>query len=236
MAYHLFEIVFVYDCKRFAQSAGPGLSTIWLFGWGLAEVWLRSGWGPAEVRLRSASGLAVVWLRSGWGLAEVWPGSGLNIYDCLPFGEFIWTHFLCFSNGLSSVFKHRFWLRKESTFGAFFHSRGSFWSHFWLMFGSFFGYFGSFFVLGRTLGALGAHFFITKTVWTTKGAPIGISPKIYSLFGSHFGVIFRVFFEFWGSVFELRFLLSSGTDFSWILASFQHNFLIFFCTCRHLWF
>jgi len=128
------------------------------------------------------------------------------------------------------------WLRKGSTFGAHFLTRGSFWSDFWLMFGSFFGYFGSFFVLGRTLGALGANFFITKTVWTTKGAPIGISPKMASLFWSHFGVIFRLFFDFWGSVFELRFLLSSGTDFSWILASFRHNFLIFFSTCRHLWF
>ena len=88
------------------------------------------------------------------------------------------------------------WLRKGSTFGAHFLTRGSFWSHFWLMFGSFFGYFGSFFVLGRTLGALGAHFFITKTVWTTKGAPIGISPKIRSLFWSHFGVIFFNFWDF----------------------------------------
>ena len=82
------------------------------------------------------------------------------------------------------------------------------------MFGSFFGYFGSFFVLGRTLGALGAHFFITKTVWTTKGAPMGISPDKVSFFGTHFGVFFGVFFDFWGSVFELRFLLNSGTVFS----------------------
>ena len=78
------------------------------------------------------------------------------------------------------------------------------------------------------LWELGANFFIRKTVWTTKGAPIGISPKMASLFWSHFGVIFRVFFDFWGYVVELRFLLSPGIDFSWILASCRHNFLIFF--------
>ena len=145
-------------------------------------------------------------------------------------------HFWCFSNGLRSVFKHRFWLRKESTFGVLFQYRDCCWNHFGLIFGSFFIYFGLFFVLGRTLGALGAHFFITKTVWTTKGAPIGISPKMASLFWSHFGVIFCDFLDFLSSVFKHRFWLSSEADFSWIVASFRHHFLILFCTCRHLWF
>ena len=77
-------------------------------------------------------------------------------------------------------------------FGALFHSRDSFWSHFWLMFGSFFGYFGSFFVLGRTLAALGANFFITKTVWNTKGAPVGF-PQNSFIFVEPF---LRVFVSF----------------------------------------
>ena len=163
-------------CKRFAQSAGPGLNTIWLF----------------------------------------------------TFGGFVWIHFLCFSHGLSSVFKHRFWLRKESTFGALFHSRGSFWSNFQFIFGNFFSYFGSCFVLGRTLGALGANFFITKTVWTTKGAPMGFPPKSPHFCWSHFGVILCDLFGFLSSIFKHRFLLSSEANFSWILASFRDHFLYCF--------
>ena len=144
--------------------------------------------------------------------------------------------FFVFFQWFELCFQESVLVAKKSTFEYVFHPRGSFWSHFWLSFGSFFRYFGQFFVLGRNLGALGANFFITKTVWTTKGAPIGISPKKVSLFGSDFGVIFGDFFGFLRSAFKHRFLLSSGFDFSWILASFRHNFLIFFCTCRHLWF
>ena len=88
--------------------------------------------------------------------------------------------------------------------------------------------FGSFFEPWEHFWSAGGYFLIIKTVWATKGAPRGISPKILSLLWIHFGVIFRVFFDFGGSVFKLRFLLSSGADFSWILASFGHMFLIFF--------
>ena len=62
------------------------------------------------------------------------------------------------------------------------------------------------------------------------------SPKNLSLLWSHFWVSFCEFFCFLSYIFKHRFLLSSGTDFPWILASFQHNFLIFVCTCPHLWF
>ena len=117
------------------------------------------------------------------------------------------------------------WLRKGLTFGAHFRTRGALLCNFWLIFGHW-EYFGS--AGGRSL--------ITKTAWTTKGAPRGISPKMVALCWIHFGVIFCVFFDLWGSVFKLRFLLISGTDFSWNLASFRHIFLIFVCTCRHLWF
>ena len=98
----------------------------------------------------------------------------------------------------------------------------------------FFAHFGSCFFLGRTLGALGANLFITKTVWTTKGAPIGISPKIPSVFWSHFGLIFYDFFGFSSPVLKHSFCLSSGTDFSWILASLRHHFFTVVCSCRHL--
>ena len=97
------------------------------------------------------------------------------------------------------------WLREGSTFGAHFLTRGFFWSHFGFMFASFFGYFGSFFVLGRTLGALGAHFFITKTVWTTKGAPIGISPKMASFFGAILESFFVIFWICWALFFSFVF-------------------------------
>ena len=97
------------------------------------------------------------------------------------------------------------WLRKGSTFGVHFRIRVALLCNFWLIFGTLFGHFSSFFVLGRTLGALGANFFITKTVWTTKGAPIGISPKMASLFWSHFGVIFGDFFVFLSSVSSIVF-------------------------------
>ena len=128
---------------------------------------------------------------------------------------------------------------KGSTFGAHLRlapKRVDFWSSFSHSWGSLALFFGHFSSLGRTLGALGAHFLITKTVWATKGATRGKTPDKKSLFGYHFGVIFWVFFDFWGSVFKRRFLLSSETDFPWIVASFRHNFLILFCTCRHLWF
>ena len=117
-------------------------------------------------------------------------------------------------------------MRKGSTFAALFHSRGSFLS-FLFTFEGFSGVIvGSFFVLGRTLGALGANFVIAKTVWTTKGAPIGISPKKVLIFGSHFGVRFCDFFVFLSSVFKHRFLLSSEADFAWMLASFRDHFYI----------
>ena len=96
--------------------------------------------------------------------------------------------FFVFFQWFELCFQESFLVAKKSTFEALFHSRGSFRSYFWLIFGSFFGHVGSCFVLGRTLGALGANLFITKTVWTTKGAPIGIFPKKVSLFGRYFGV------------------------------------------------
>ena len=144
--------------------------------------------------------------------------------------------FFVFFQRFELCFQESFLVAKKSTFEALFHPRGSIWSHFWLCFGSFFRYFGQFFVLGRNLGARGANFFITKTVWTTKGAPIGISPKNVSLFGSHVGISVCDFFGFLSSVFKHRFLLSSEADFSWILASFRHNFFVLFWICRHLWF
>ena len=104
--------------------------------------------------------------------------------------------FFVFFQWFELCFQESFLVAKKSTFEALFHPRGSFWSHFWLSFGSFVRYFGNLFVLGRTLGALGANFFITKTVWTTKGAPVGFPPKSPHFFGailrSDF-VIFSVF-------------------------------------------
>ena len=134
--------------------------------------------------------------------------------------------FLCFSNGLNFVFKHRFLVAKRIHFWMSFSVSGLFLELFLIYFWFIFKHFGSCFVLGRTLGALGANFFITKTVWTTKGAPIGISPKKVSLVGRHFGVIFCDFFNLLSSVLKHRSLLSSEPDFSWILASFRHHVLI----------
>ena len=67
------------------------------------------------------------------------------------------------------------------------------------------------------------------------------APLVLVIFGNHSirkrvsckskGVKFSLFsicFDFWGSVFKHRFLLSSGTDFSWMLASFRCNFWVFF--------
>ena len=120
---------------------------------------------------------------------------------------------------------------KGSTFGAHFRlapKRVDFGSSFSYSGGSFVLFLAYFSSLGSNLAALGAHFFSTKTVWTTKGAPIGISPKIPSVFWSYFGVMSCDFLGFLSSVFKHRFLLSSGTDVSWILALFRHNCLIFF--------
>ena len=126
---------------------------------------------------------------------------------------------------------------KGSTFGGHFRlapKKVDFWSSFSHSGGSFVSFLAYFSVIGSTLGALGAYFLITKTVWTTKVAPRGISPQILPLLWIHFGIVFRVFFDFLGSVLKHRFLLSSGTDFSWMLASFRHHFLIFFCAGTHL--
>ena len=82
---------------------------------------------------------------------------------------------------------------KVSTFGAHFRlapKRVDSWGSFSLSGGSFVSFLIHFLIIGSTLAALGAHFLTTKTVWTTKGAPRGISRDIKSLFGSHFGVIF----------------------------------------------
>ena len=138
--------------------------------------------------------------------------------------------FFVFFQWFELCFQALFCLRKGSTFTALFHSRDPFWSHFCLMFGLFFSYFRSFSVLGRTLGALEANFFITKTAWTTKRRPSEIFPKINSLFWSHFGVRVCDFFVFLSFIFKHRFLLSSEIAFSWILASFRNHFLILFCT------
>ena len=162
-------------CKRFAQSAGPGLNTIWLF----------------------------------------------------TFGGFIWTIFLCFSNGLSSVFKHPFWLRKESTFGVFVSLSGFFLEPFlanrWFMFRSFWLIFRSW----AHFGSVGGQLFHHKNGLDHQRRPSRDFPKK--------GVFFCDFFGFLSSVFKHVFLLSSEAEFPWILASFRHNFLIF-CACPHLWF
>ena len=144
--------------------------------------------------------------------------------------------FFVFFQWFELCFQASFLVAKRIHFWSSFSHSGlfldPFLAHVWFIFRLFWLIFRSW----AHFGGAGSQFFITKTVWTTKGAPIGISPKMASLFRTHFGVIFRVFFDFWGSVFEFRFLLSPGTDFSWIWASFRHNFLIFFSTCRHLWF
>ena len=92
------------------------------------------------------------------------------------------------------------WLRKGLTFGAHFRTRGALLCNFWLIF--------------RALGALwqrwGPIFLITKTVWTTKGAPRGISRDIYSLFWSHFGVIFEYFLIFEALFFSFVFCSVPG--------------------------
>ena len=88
---------------------------------------------------------------------------------------------------------------KGSTFGANFRlapKRVDFWGSFSHSGDSFVLFLAYFSIIGSTLAALGAHFLITKTVWTTKGAPRGISPDISSLFGSNFEAIFKVFFDF----------------------------------------
>ena len=128
---------------------------------------------------------------------------------------------------------------KVSTFGAHFRlapKRVDFWGSFSHSGGSFVSFLAHFSNLGSTLAALGAHFFITKTVWTTKGAPIGISPKMASIFWSHFGVVFCDFLNLLSSVFKHRFWLSSEADFSWISVSFRHIFFVCFWICPHLWF
>ena len=142
-----------------------------------------------------------------------------------------------FSNGLSSVFKHCFCL---------FAKRIHFWSsvslsglflelflaHVWLIFLSFSLIFRSW----AHFGSAGGQLFHHKNGLDHQRRPSGISPKIPSLFWSHFEVRSCDFFGFLRSVFKHRFLLSSEADFSWILASFRHHFFVLFWICRHLWF
>ena len=83
-------------------------------------------------------------------------------------------------------------------------------------------------------GSAGGQLFHHKNGLDHQRRPSGISPKIKSLFWSHFGVSFCDFFCFLSSIFKHRFLLSSEADFSWILASFRHHFFVSFWICRHL--
>ena len=133
---------------------------------------------------------------------------------------------------------HRAWIRKGSTFGILFHTRGSFWKSFSQSRGSRESFLACFPIFGRTLGALGANFY-HKSGLDHQRRPKRDFPQYPFTFGDQFGSHFwSIFFLF---IFEalflsLVFLLSSGTDFSWILASSRHIFLIFLYTCRHLWF
>ena len=90
------------------------------------------------------------------------------------------------------------------------------------LFGLFFGHVGSSFVLGRTLGALGANFFITKTVWTTKGAPVGFPPKFSQFDGAIFEPVFVIFSFFWA--------LFLSIVFCWVLRPIFHGFWLHFDT------
>ena len=57
-------------------------------------------------------------------------------------------------------------------------------------------------------GSAGGQLFHHKNGLDHQRRPSGISPKINSLFWSHFGVSFCVFFCFLSSIFKHRFLLS----------------------------
>ena len=158
------------NCKRFAQSAGPGLNTIWL----------------------------------------------------ITFGGFVWIHFLCFSNGLSSVFKHRFWLRHEITFGALFI--------FGAVFEAFFSAFSVQFsiILARFsfLGALwerwGPTFSSQKRFGPPKAPQEAFPPNpliFLDPFWSHF---FWFFLFFWA--------LFLSIVFCWVLRPIFHGFWLHFDT------
>ena len=117
------------------------------------------------------------------------------------------------------------WLRKGSTFGAHFRTRGDLLCHFWLIF--------------RALGALWERWgpiFWSQRLEPPKVLQEEFPPKYTHSLGPILKSFLECFFDFWGSVFKRRSLLSSGTDFSWIVASFRHYFLVFFYTCRHFCF
>ena len=77
-----------------------------------------------QIELRSGWDLPEVWLRSSWKLPSDWWCDHANWAKARR----IWIHVLCLCNGLSSVFKHRFWLGKESTCGTILHSRNANWA------------------------------------------------------------------------------------------------------------
>ena len=111
---------------------------------------------------------------------------------------------------------------EKINFGSSVSPSGLFLEPFFISFGSFFRYVGSFFVLGRTLGALGPNFFIAKTVWTTK-APQEADPEIYS---HSLDPILRYFLEYF-SIFGALFL---SFVFCWVPGPIFHGFWFYFDT------
>ena len=105
-------------------------------------------------------------------------------------------------------------------------------AHVWLIFRSF----SVIFRFWAHFGSAGGQLFHHKNGLDHQRRPSGISPKINSFRWSHFGVSFCDCFCLLSSIFKHRFLLSSETDLSWMLASFRHHVFVLFWICRHLWF
>ena len=94
--------------------------------------------------------------------------------------------------------------------------------------------FGSFFKPWEHLGSAGGQLVYHKNGLDHQRCAKRHFPKIPSLFWSHSGVFFYDFFSFLNPVFKHSFCLSSGTNFSGILALFRHHFVTVVCTCRDL--
>ena len=135
----------------------------------------------------------------------------------LFFVFFSWFE-LCFQASFLVARRINFW-SSFSLSGLFLEP---FVAHVWILFRSFS-------LICRSwahFGSAGGQLFHHKNGLDHQRRPSGISPKINSFFWSHFGAFFCDFSGFLRYVFKHRFLLSSEPEFSWMLASFRHHFLI----------
>ena len=163
------------------------------------------------------------------------PGLDWILYDCSLL-EDLFELIFCVFPMVWALFSRIVFGCEKIHFWSSFSPSGLFLEPFLALFWLFFQIFWSICRSWAHFGSAGGQLFHHKNGLDHQRRPSGISPKINSLFWSHFGVSFCDFFCFLSSIFKHRFLLSSEADFSWILASFRHHFFVLFWICRHLWF